>query len=507
MSTRVLALQLTVIARSGMPPESWSVGLQVMLEKIAGVCLVEKLQAIQLYEENFNYFNHFTFGRAAIEALTKNDYLPEELFSQKGCTAKDAKFDKTLMADLSRQARYPMTVVSADAAYCYDRVNHILMSLVWLVLTGNTPAIVATLICLQTIKLFQCTGFGDSKSFFGGPRHEPYMMGLGRGNHAAPPSWIQLSAVLVNVYKQLDLGTDVHDPVTNNRIHSMGAMFVDDLDLFTWKEAITDPIELMLQAQREVTQWNLLLNATGGALKPKKCFWYLLDYTCNKGEWFCAVHSDFQLFVNNPNGSKSSIKQEEVLTSKKTLGIYNAPSGGNQGHLEYIHSKLTTWITRMRIGHLPAHMAWIAYKLQLWPGLHYGLGTMTNDLEATERIFDKSNYNMMPLLGVVHTVKRELRKLHTTFGGFGLFHLPTEQLICRSNMLLQHYHTSTALSKKLEASFRYLQLQLGTPYNPITLPFEKWGYLVPLLWVKMLWQSLDKFNIQLHMKYPMLPFP
>jgi hypothetical protein len=45
-STNVLALQLTVIARSRKPPESWSVGLQVMLEKIAGVCLVEKLRAI-----------------------------------------------------------------------------------------------------------------------------------------------------------------------------------------------------------------------------------------------------------------------------------------------------------------------------------------------------------------------------------------------------------------------------------------------------------------------------
>ncbi len=60
-------------------------------------------------------------------------------------------------------------------------------------------------------------------------------MGLGQGNRAAPPSWIQLSAVIVNVYKQLDLGTDIHDPITNDRIHSMGAMFVEDLDLFTWK--------------------------------------------------------------------------------------------------------------------------------------------------------------------------------------------------------------------------------------------------------------------------------
>ncbi len=43
ISTRILAQQLTVVTRSKIPPESWSIGLQVMLEKIAGVCLVEKL--------------------------------------------------------------------------------------------------------------------------------------------------------------------------------------------------------------------------------------------------------------------------------------------------------------------------------------------------------------------------------------------------------------------------------------------------------------------------------
>ncbi len=57
MSSEVLDLQLTVIAWSGIPPENWSVGLQVMLEKIAGVCLAEKLRAIQLYEADFNLTN------------------------------------------------------------------------------------------------------------------------------------------------------------------------------------------------------------------------------------------------------------------------------------------------------------------------------------------------------------------------------------------------------------------------------------------------------------------
>jgi hypothetical protein len=82
--SELLALQLTVVARSSIPPENWSVGLQVMLEKIAGVCLVKKLQAIQLYEANFNCYNQFIFGRRAMQALTASGYIPEELFSPKG---------------------------------------------------------------------------------------------------------------------------------------------------------------------------------------------------------------------------------------------------------------------------------------------------------------------------------------------------------------------------------------------------------------------------------------
>ncbi len=140
-----------------------------------------------------------------MQTLTDSEYIPEELFSQKGSMADDTKFNKTLMADISRQARQPMTVVLADAAYCYDRVNHVIMLLVWLALTnGNIPAIVATLLCLQTTKFFQGTGFGESKTFFGGAWIRLYMLGLGQGNRAAPPSWIQLSAVLVNMFKQLE---------------------------------------------------------------------------------------------------------------------------------------------------------------------------------------------------------------------------------------------------------------------------------------------------------------
>ncbi len=62
------------------------------------------------------------------------------------------------------------------------------------------------------------------------------MMGLRQGNRAAPPSWIQLSAIMVTVFIQLNLGAKVKDPILETLIHSMEALFVNDTNMYTWRE-------------------------------------------------------------------------------------------------------------------------------------------------------------------------------------------------------------------------------------------------------------------------------
>lgn len=77
---------------------------------------------------------------------------------------------------------------------------------------------------------------------------------------------------------------------------------------------------------------------------------------------------------------------------------------------------------------------------------------MTNDLGAANSLLHGKDYMMFNVLGVARNVTKGLRRLHTTFGGFRLFNLPVEQLISRVNMLMQHCHTSSNLSRKLDAS-------------------------------------------------------
>ncbi len=114
-----------------------------------------------------------------------------------------------------------------------------------------------------------------------------------------------------------------------------------------------------------------------------------------------------ELVITNPNGTASPIQQEDITVSKKTLGIHNSPARGNASHLTYIKEKATQWVTRMKNGHLPNHIAWVAYKHQLWPGLRYGLGTMTNDLEAAKQLLDNTNWKTPTSLESYGTSRRD----------------------------------------------------------------------------------------------------
>ena len=63
------------------------------------------------------------------------------------------------------------------------------------------------------------------------------------------------------------------------------------------------------------------------------------------------------------------------------------------------------------------------------------------------------------------------------------------------------------MSKKLDASMAYLQLQLGVNCCPLDLNYDDWHYLAPLSWIKMLWRTLQVTGFELHLEYKELPFP
>ncbi len=113
--TTFLSKKIALMARGGCPPDCWGHGLQVMLEKVVGVTLVNKLCAILLMEGDFNYMNKWIFGHEAINKVYHLSYVSGDQYSQKESTAKDAQMDNRLTMDISRQLRQPLAAMAADA--------------------------------------------------------------------------------------------------------------------------------------------------------------------------------------------------------------------------------------------------------------------------------------------------------------------------------------------------------------------------------------------------------
>ena len=147
----------------------------------------------------------------------KTDSSPRSTLARKAAQQNIPNL-KTLTEDLSRQDRHPMVGVSVDVAQCHGRVNPMIVTLVWYARIGKLGPIVVLLTCLQTMRHFQCTGFGDSIIFLDGRQLSEYLMGLRQGSRVARPSWIQLSSVVVNTLQRLDCGAMIVDPITRNVI-------------------------------------------------------------------------------------------------------------------------------------------------------------------------------------------------------------------------------------------------------------------------------------------------
>ena len=97
----------------------------------------------------------------------------------------------------------------------------------------------------------------------------------------------------------MDYGARIFDPISQALIHTIGAMFVDNTDLYFWHwhEPLFNANNLLAQLLLVMLLWGYLLITTGGALKPEKCFWYMLDYECVDRTWQYMEIVDWELLI------------------------------------------------------------------------------------------------------------------------------------------------------------------------------------------------------------------
>lgn len=254
--------------------------------------------------------------------------------SQRKSMAEDARLDSQLTYDISRQLKLPMATVSVDADRCYDRINHIIMSLLLLSLVGAAGLITALLHPIQSMKFYQRTAYGDSKTFMGGRDGGNPLQGLCQGNGVAPACWLMISFLLMHCYHRKGWGSSLISPISGSLITFLGEIYVDDTYLIIMQPHYTCAEDLWNDLQTSVMGWGNFLLATGGALNPTKCSWYLIDYVCVDGEWDYSPSIVWELHIPLPDGGTSPIPLLPVTHASKIVGVWSSPSGSDDKHIK-----------------------------------------------------------------------------------------------------------------------------------------------------------------------------
>ena len=167
--------------------------------------------------------------------------------------------------------------------------------------------------------------------------------------------------------------------------------------------------------QASVRSWGGLLIASGGALKPVKCFSHILSFRWkSNGKWaYEANEKDPSKVIRVPTaeGDESAIANLSADTACKTLGVFTAPSGNATKAIEAMQEKAGNWVERARGRNLHRRQVWFMMEKQFWPRVSYGLCANTASWSVLEDCLQKQYHKLLPIGGIVSSSPTGMRQL------------------------------------------------------------------------------------------------
>jgi hypothetical protein len=427
--------------------------------------------------------------------------MPEEIFSERNKMADDGTLTKVLAYDIIRQKKRPAGIASVDADNCYDRIAHAIASLVFQSF-GVPPAVVESMLTtIQEMKFFLRTGLGDSTDY-ASSKVEIKTQGLCQGNGAAPAGWAVVSICIIKAHKKKGHGTHFLCPITKLKNHIAGVIYMDNTNLihFCMDERQVEE-DTFFGIQEAIINWGQLLLASGGALKPAKCFFHLILFKWNvDGKCFYEKNDknkEFRAVVPLVDGSFAQIEHLGVNEPTKTLGSLTCPSGCNKGAIKYMQTKATDWNNMVAAGKLGRWNIWFMMDKQFFPRVSYGLCAVSASYKELSECLMKTYYGIHPQGGIQRTARRGIRQLDLGFYGVGCPHPAIECLIVQLNKMLMHYGSQNCLGLEMQALVELLVIELGLFIQPFSKYFSVHHHGVTHSWMKSVWEKSSRLQIDI----------
>jgi len=414
--------------------------------------------------------------------------------------------NKHLLYDLIRFRRSAAALCSNDAKSCYDRITLLAAVLCLCRLGCSTPSVASMITTIHDMQHHIRTTFGDSAQAATRQSWQAPIAGIGQGNGAGPQIWAAVSSPMIEIMRSDGFYAQVVSAISLISRQIVGFAFVDDTDLCVFGQHVHSQ-NVATEMQRSVNHWEGLLRATGGALVPTKCFWYLIDFKWanNKWQYLTTGQASGSLSIRDDSQNRVSIPRLEPSEARRTLGVRLAPDGNWTAEVAYLHSIAQDWQVKMAASKLSSHDAMFSLKNVVLRKLHYPLTTTTFTPQQCLQIMTPILKQGLPKAGVVRTFPRALAHGPLQYGGLDIPYMYTKQLIAHVTTLLRYGpHPDDLTGSLLHATAESMRLETGYIGELLSVPLIL-ADNVTNSWLKHVWQSTQAVAISISTDFAEIP--
>lgn len=512
------AIMRDIPMKTGFAPDAWRNLMNFSIEKQPGEFRLSKMRTIQLMNSELQA-NNKKVGKAAMAyAEARNLIPPGQCGSRKAHESIALVISKRLNWDLLRQQRRAAGWISNDAKSCFDRIVH-WIGMVALFRFGIPWSILMMMFgTLQLATHRVRTGFGDYEFPFFPPSWIQFQ-GCGQGNGTGPTIWVAVSAILIRAMQANGFGFQFISALSGLLVMADCFCFMDDSDVIEAAKSVECSGEQIFHSvQKAMNLWSAGVCASGGALNPPKCFWYLIDFKFDSrsGVWKFRRMKDFlwngpeqrwqasrrpdwlgALLTQNLDGSLVALRQLEPDHAEKTLGVMMSPDDNGRAEYEYLAEKTRVWAEKVRSGRLLKYDVLPLLRTTIMKSVEYPMALTTFSQSEWFQILSPALLTCLPKAGVCRFFKRLAVFSPLRYQGLGLPHPYVTQVLHHLQTILKHLSISTQALPYLRAVLEGHRLESGTSYELFQQDYQNTAILASDTWVKKVWKEMDELGIHI----------
>jgi len=173
-------------------------------------------------------------------------------------------------------------------------------------------------------------------------------------------------------------------------------MFVDNVNLFIGKPNNTTETTFIEAAQHDVDQWHGILQATGGELNTKKCFWtnFELQFNAKGNPSHCPSQlQDPKLYLTKQDGNKEELCNAPSNEGICHLGVHISMDRNQKAEEKVLYKCCRLFQRVYQTCLMTRYKAHVTYKTIFLPTITYPfLATYPCTLPGKSSINDNANY-------------------------------------------------------------------------------------------------------------------